>query len=324
MGSGTPDESLPIPTTALPDEALRVALRALDAGHAVTIATVLARHGSAPSTPGQKLALIREQGRLAAIGTVGGGAIERIVMERMMDSFRSKDLAPAIHTFRLGPNLGMCCGGSADVLLEPMRPPVAVLLVGAGHVGISTAPLLADLGFKVVLTDAREAMADDEARRALSRPGRLTFLVADHDDPDATVALGSPRSRSAIVVMTHDHQMDQMVIEWGLREQFAFVGGVGSRAKAARTQKRLVNKGFPSTEIERVRMPVGVEIAARRPMEIAVAIAAELVSFRAALEGHRDRPSFVPPSVVPPRAAVTDPHMEEAPVTRRIFDEVPQ
>jgi xanthine dehydrogenase accessory factor len=80
--------------------------------------------------------------------------------------------------------------------------------------------------------------------------------------------------------MTHDHALDQRAIEWGLRSGFAFVGGVGSRAKAERTRARLQAKGFSDADIARVRMPVGADIGARSPEEIAVAIAAELVAFR--------------------------------------------
>jgi xanthine dehydrogenase accessory factor len=80
--------------------------------------------------------------------------------------------------------------------------------------------------------------------------------------------------------MTHDHARDQDAIEWGLRKGFAFVGGVGSRAKAQRTRDRLTAKGFPEADIARVRMPLGVSIGARLPDEIAIAIASELIGWR--------------------------------------------
>src|SRR5690349_21393991 len=106
------------------------------------MATVVARHGSTPSTPGQKLALIDEGGALVAIGTIGGGAVERVVLQTMARALAEGASSPRMDTFRLGAELGMCCGGSVDVLIEPVAPPVAVLIVGAGHVGVSLAPLL--------------------------------------------------------------------------------------------------------------------------------------------------------------------------------------
>ncbi len=274
-----------LPVTALPEEVLREALAALDAGSSVALATVIARHGSAPATPGQKLALVDHGAsasrRYAAVGTVGGGAIERVVLDAMMTVLDDPTSAPKIHTFRLGPSLGMCCGGSADVLVEPLRPALSVLLVGAGHVGLSTAPLLASLGFRVLLVDARAEASAPERVGALSG---VRFVFAEHDDPEVLEGLAVAPEKAFCVVMTHDHQLDQRVVEWAIERGFAFVGGVGSRAKAAKTRTRLEAKGFAAVDVERVRMPVGVQIGARRPMEIAVAIAGELVKARAERE----------------------------------------
>src|SRR5688500_6323606 len=143
-----------LPRTAPPEEALREALGALGRGCAAAVATVVARQGSAPATPGQKLALWSDGARLHAVGTVGGGAIERAVLLARHDALEAPAAEPRVHTFRLGPELGMCCGGSADILVEVLQPRRAILLVGAGHVGLATARLLPPLGFHVVLADA--------------------------------------------------------------------------------------------------------------------------------------------------------------------------
>lgn len=279
-------DAAPLPRSAPPDEVLRASLDAIAAGRSVAIATVVSRQGSAPSTPGQKLALARETKLHAAlaVGTVGGGAIELAVLQAMRDALKISDAPPRVHTFRLGPSLGMCCGGSADILVEVLRPGFAVLLVGAGHVGLATARLLSDLDFRVLLVDARERATDD-LRTEEARSRGVRVLGADHDDPEVLEALSAPAAEAACVVMTHDHQLDQAAIEWALSKRFAFVGGVGSRAKAERTRQRLEAHGFSLEDRARVRMPVGVSIGARRPAEIAVAIAAELVHHRARIEG---------------------------------------
>jgi len=316
--------ALPFPRTAAPDEVLREASAALEAGRAVIVATVIARQGSAPSTPGQKLAVLHSGARsgvprgahpnvdqnvvamadpeadlagggmqVIAIGTVGGGAVEHAVIRAMVEALDDPSVQPHMETFRLGPNLGMCCGGSATVLIEPLRPSIAVLVIGAGHVGTETAQLLVRLGFRVTLVDAREEAAGEGRGVPLASETarRLRVVCADHDDPEVLSALGSAPARAFAVVMTHDHQLDQAVIGWALSEGFAFVGGVGSRAKATRTRERLRARGVAERDIERVRMPVGVDIGARRPAEIAVAIAAELVATRASLEGLVRRPA---------------------------------
>jgi xanthine dehydrogenase accessory factor len=289
------DDAAQLPRTAAPAEALRAALDALASGRVVAVATVLSRRGSSPSTPGQKLTLSAEDGARGhaalAVGTVGGGAVERAVIAEMKTALRGGSIEPRVHTFRLGASLGMCCGGSADILIEVLRPGIAVLLVGAGHVGLATAEALAALDFAVTLVDARPAATEPERVTDVAARG-VAIVTADHDDPEVLAALAAPPRASACVVMTHDHQLDQRAIEWALRTGFAFVGGVGSRAKAERTSQRLAARGFSPEDRERVRMPVGLDIGARRPREIAVAIAAELVRFRARAEGLvRHRPS---------------------------------
>src|SRR5262245_32974923 len=111
-------EAAPIlPRTAPPHEVLRAALAALDAGRRVVMASVVARHGSAPSTPGQKLVLFEDR---TAIGTIGGGAVERVVLDAMVQAIGDPAAVPCLSTFRLAAALGMCCGGSVEILIEPM------------------------------------------------------------------------------------------------------------------------------------------------------------------------------------------------------------
>jgi xanthine dehydrogenase accessory factor len=278
-----PDLSQLIPRTALPHEVLRVALEALERGWRVVLASVIARHGSAPSTPGQKLCLLED---LSAVGTIGGGAVEKAVLGEMARAMADPTSAPKVDTFRLGANLGMCCGGSVEILIEPMHPAIHALVIGAGHVGTFTAPLLASLGFRVTLCDAREAAADLSRLVPVAAPGNnaahpVRLIHADHDDPEVTAPFAGAFGEVAVVVMTHDHQLDQAAIEWALGKGFGFVGGVGSRAKAARTRARLEARQFSEADLGRVRMPVGLDIGARTPAEIGVAIAGELVAWRA-------------------------------------------
>jgi xanthine dehydrogenase accessory factor len=287
--SSAPEQhpELPRVRTAAAADALREALARLDAGHRVVIATVLKRKGSTPSTPGQKLALLAPG---EAVGTVGGGAVEHEVLAAMRAALADPKSEPRIERYDLGPSLGMCCGGSVEVLIEPMSAALSVLVVGAGHVGGALAPLLAGLGFSVVICDAREGAIE---ARGLAARDSLEVMASEHDDPEVHDKLGEA-ARAAALVMTHDHQLDQTVIEWALSRGFAYVGGVGSRAKAARTRQRLEAKGFSAEDIQRVRMPIGVEIHARSPAEIAVAIAAELVSWRAKLLGRDGRGHATP------------------------------
>lgn len=231
------------------------------------MATVVERHGSAPGTPGQKL-YVAEDG--TCIGTVGGGAIERAVLEALVPLAKGEGGSHEVRTFALGPELGMCCGGRVVVMLEPITANVPCLLVGAGHVASAVAPLLARVGFAVTVVDSRDEWASDERRIPGARCVAGEFDEVGRDiDP-----------RGVCLVMTHDHALDQRAIEWALKRGFSYVGGVGSRAKAERTRQRLEAKGFGEADRARIRMPIGVDIGARLPDEIAVAIAAEMVSWR--------------------------------------------
>ena len=271
------DEALPAPAGADAAEVLRIAAEASERGAHAVMATVLARRGSAPSTPGQKLVLV-EGG--VCVGTVGGGAVERAVLRRLMVALARADgagtsggdcAAGAVETFQLGAELGMCCGGAVDVMVESIAAATPALIVGAGHIGALVGPLLARCGFAVTLVDEREAWAE----RAGDTPPRLRRVTGDF-----TFAGRSVARRGVALAITHDHRLDQRVIEWSLREQFAFVGGVGSRAKAARTRARLEAKGFSPADVARVRMPLGLDLGARSPDEIAVSVVAELVAWR--------------------------------------------
>ncbi|MGD0525783.1 MAG: XdhC family protein [Polyangiaceae bacterium] len=264
------EDALPLaPEPALPARVLQVAADRAGRGIGGAMATILERHGSAPSTPGQKLWVGADR---SCVGTVGGGAVEREIVAALeaMAAAGSASVH-AIRTFKLGAELGMCCGGQVTALLEPIAGLVPCLIVGGGHVATAVAPLLSRVGFAVTVVDARDAWG---------REGRIPgvqCVVGDYDEVGAELPLSA-----VFLVMTHDHALDQQAIEWGLRRGFAYVGGIGSRAKAQRTRDRLTAKGFPEADVARVKMPLGVSVGARLPDEIAASVAAELIGWRRA------------------------------------------
>ncbi|MBX3227565.1 MAG: XdhC family protein [Labilithrix sp.] len=252
---------------------LAAAAQAVLRGASGAMATVLARHGSAPGTPGQKLYLAVDG---TCIGTVGGGAVEHEVLQALVALAKDPAAKHEVRTFKLGAELGMCCGGRLEVLLEPIAGLVPTLIAGGGHVATALAPILAKVGFAVTVVDERDAWGEDR------RIAGVTCVTGDFDDAGKAID-----PRGACLVMTHDHALDQRVIEWALGRGFAFVGGVGSRAKAERTRQRLEVKGFAKDDRERVRMPLGAAIGARTPDEIAIAIAAEMIAWRKGVIPHR-------------------------------------
>ncbi len=273
LESARGEPALLVPEPALPARVLAVAADRTVRGIAGAMATILERHGSAPSTPGQKI-WIGADG--SCVGTVGGGAVEREILEALSKMAATGEGAHELRTFKLGAELGMCCGGRVVALLEPIAGLVPCLIVGGGHVATAAAPLLARVGFAVTVVDARDAWGKE---------GRIDGVRCEIGEYDE-VGAAFPKA-SVFLVMTHDHALDQRAIEWGIRRGFAYVGGVGSRAKAQRTRDRLTAKGFAEADVARVRMPIGVDIGARLPDEIAASIAAELIAWRRSSPGGR-------------------------------------
>lgn len=259
------DSDLPRPTTATAARVLEAAASGASRGLRGAMATVLERHGSAPGTAGQKLYLAEDG---TCLGTVGGGAVERETLGALLAVVADPLAKHHVRTFTLGAELGMCCGGRLEMLIEPIEGVVPCLIVGGGHVASAVAPLLVKVGFDVTVVDAREGWGDQE------RIEGVRCVRGEHDDVE------DADPRGACLVMTHDHQLDQRAIEWALAKGFSFVGGVGSRAKAERTRQRLEAKGIPEADRARVRMPLGLDIGARLPDEIAVSVAAEMVAWR--------------------------------------------
>jgi xanthine dehydrogenase accessory factor len=248
-------------------DVLAAAAAGIARGTRGAMATVLERHGSAPGTPGQKLYLAADG---TCVGSVGGGAVEHAVLRALREMLEDPQAKHQLRTFKLGAELGMCCGGRLEVLMEPIAALVPTLIIGGGHVATALAPILARVGFAITVVDERNAWAQE------GRIPGVTCITGEFDEVGTAVSA----ENGICLVMTHDHQLDQAAIEWAVKRGFAFVGGVGSRAKAERTRQRLEAKGFSEADRTRIRMPLGVDIGARSPEEIAIAIAAEMIGWR--------------------------------------------
>jgi xanthine dehydrogenase accessory factor len=301
LASASVTEAARLPArTASPSAVLRAVADALEQGRAVVLATVLKRRGSTPATPGQKLALL---GASELVGTVGGGALEQDVVDHMLEAARTQPTEASVRFVDLRSAYGMACGGSVEILIEPLTSARSVLVVGAGHVGCALAPLLVQVGFQVVLCDTRQACVDGALR--LGRP-QLRVVAGSHDQPEVVEALGGSIDAAAALVMTHDHDLDEQVLGWALGQGFALVGGVGSRHKAARLRARWATAGIAQADVDRLRMPLGVDIGARSPAEIAVSIVGELVAWRAQLARSTQGPGPVVEPPTPAAAAAQD------------------
>jgi xanthine dehydrogenase accessory factor len=230
------------------------------------LATVVRASGSTPQQVGAKL-LLRADG--SSLGTVGGGAIERVVVEALERALSSGE--PELLLRDLAHDLGMCCGGRMEVFVEPILPTPRLWLLGAGHVAQPTAALALTVGFEVLVVDERE-----ELNTAQRFPG-CQLLLDDASDALHKAQLGD---RDWVVIVTHDHQLDERALEAASAKAPRYVGLVGSRRKVFRLVERVSSKRAGAIPLDRLYAPVGLDIGAITPAEIAVSIVAELIALR--------------------------------------------
>ncbi len=242
------------------------AAEAIRLGQPAALATVIAAGGSTPRSAGARL-LFRADGGL--VGTIGGGALEHRVLALCREVLATG--RPVRWAAHLVHDLGMCCGGQVEVYVEPLEVREPFVLFGAGHVAAALAPLLTGLGFALTVVDDRDELLTAE------RFPNCTLLCGD----PIAAAKATPGSRDAWwLIATHDHALDQAIGEVLLPKTFGWMGMIGSRAKVARFLIRWEAAGLDPSLFTRLSAPVGLDLSAETPLEIAIAIAAELVAVR--------------------------------------------
>ena len=172
-----------------------------------------------------------------------------------------------------------CIAGlTDDALVEHVAPPERAVVFGAGHVGRALGPVLAAAGWAVHLCDDDEtgALATEPA------PAWAASVVDSFDVPTVERALGGLGLGDYVLIVTRDHAVDQRVLEALIgRDDVTYLGMIGSRGKVARFRQRLIAKGLDRPDFaQRLRAPIGLDLGAETPAEIAVAIAAELIAWR--------------------------------------------
>lgn len=246
-------------------------IREQEAGRPCAMATIVAFKGSIPAHCNAKM-LIREDGSIA--GTVGGGPVEAEVILAARDVIAAD--RPTMLSYQLHDNprldTGMVCGGSLDIYVEPIVPKPVVYLFGAGHVGVMVEKAARLAGFDTVVVDDRPEFADAE-----HFPDTSKILAEPFE---AAMAELAPNPRSLVFIATRCHELDGKVLEWALRTPAGYIGMIGSRRKVTTVFTRLQANGVPAEAFERVHAPVGLDIGADTPEEIAISVVAEFVAWR--------------------------------------------
>ena len=246
-------------------------VRLRKSGQKCALATIVQVNGSIPSYESAKL-LVREDGSI--VGTVGGGCVEAEVWNaarEVIETERSKHL-----TFSLGQDAaydnGLICGGQLNVFVEPITPQPRAFIFGAGHISKSLSKVATLAGFATVVIDDRETFANRERFPEADEvfPGEYETVF-----PTLTV-----NHSSYLIIVTRGHRDDMRVLRWALGTPARYVAMIGSKRKTLSVMKELMKEGIPREEFDRLHAPMGLDIGAISPEEIAVSVVAEMIALR--------------------------------------------
>jgi xanthine dehydrogenase accessory factor len=245
------------------------------AGQKCALATIVQVNGSIPSYQSAKL-LVREDGSM--LGTIGGGCVEAEVWAAAREVIESEK--PRYLDFSLGQDAayenGLICGGQLHVYVEPVIPQPRAYIFGAGHVSKSLSKAAAMAGFATIIVDDREQFANRER-----------FPEADEihaGEYEAIFPKLPITSSSYIIIVTRGHRDDMRVLRWAVTTEARYVAMIGSKRKVISVVRELEKEGIPRSAFERISAPMGLEIGAVTPEEIAISVVAEMIAVRRAPE----------------------------------------
>jgi len=240
-------------------------------GRRGAVATITNVRGSIPSFQTAKM-LVRDDGSIA--GTIGGGCVEAEVWQAAREVMEQEK--PRSLTFNLNNDpkydTGLVCGGTLEIFIEPVLPAALLYVFGAGHVAYNVYKIATIAGFEVTVIDDRESYANRE------RFPEAREVVAD--DFDAVTVRLNPPEGSYIVIVTRGHRDDMRILRWAVDARARYLGMIGSKRKTISIYKELERQGIPGEKFAQVHAPVGLEIGAVTPEEIAVSIVAEMIAER--------------------------------------------
>ncbi|MGB5187379.1 MAG: XdhC/CoxI family protein [Acidimicrobiia bacterium] len=238
----------------------------------MVVATIVDTARSVPRHAGAKM-LVYGDGSTS--GTVGGGQVEALICADALTALEEGTTRLKKYTLE-DPERGDpgICGGTMTISLEPYMPPHTVLVIGCGHVGRAVVDLAHWLGYRTVATDDRAELITEEAM-----PNAEVRLGGSVEE---ALAAEPVSENTSIVVVTRSHDMDVEIVPLLLATPARYIGVMGSTRRWAATRERLIESGVPAREIDRIHVPIGLNIGAETVEEIAVSIMSEVIEAAAA------------------------------------------
>lgn len=245
---------------------IQAALKASEKGLHYALATII--NSSIKGTPrktGAKM-LVLSDGTI--YGTIGGGKAEKICQKACLAALKTKKTSTLSLAFH-GKDAISECGGEISVFIEPIILPKHLVICGAGHIGLPLSINAKLLNYKVTIIDNRKEFANNK------RFPHVDQIIVK--DPVKALKEVSIDPNTFIIIMTHDHQFDFVCLQQALKTKACYIGVISSIKKRKTFFEQLRKKGTTLKELKRVSMPVGIDIGAQTPAQIAVSITSQLV-----------------------------------------------
>ena len=251
----------------------------------IILATIIKAKGSVPRNENVSMVISSSK----QYGTIGGGELEYQVIKESNDLLNNLDYNQRIIELPLGPTLGQCCGGFVKIQLSKFKNGKNLLLkhdlkeqiinqnqnlyiFGAGHVANALLSKLDGVGFNNFVIDSRENFISK-----INTDYVFPILAKDH-----TIIIKNTPSKSYYLVLTHSHQLDLSICDSILKKNdFTFIGLIGSKTKKIRFTKRLIEIGHDKNLIDKIECPIGIQsIEGKEPDVIAISIIARLLEYK--------------------------------------------
>ncbi len=237
-------------------------------GEPVALAIVIKTNGSTPRRAGAKMIVLKDG---KTIGTMGGGDLEKRVIEKSLEAIRQG--VPRIASFTLDVEKGkldMMCGGQLDVYIEPVLPDDKLIIFGAGHITRVLAPLLQMAGFQVFVVDDSPDLLQKEKFPEIENLNLTEMEQFAGDLP--------PDPNTYIIVLSRGFSKDEAILRRLIQKEFKYIGTIGSVRKIRAMKENLQKQGISRETLANLSAPIGLDIGGETPEEIAISIAAEIIA----------------------------------------------
>ncbi len=231
------------------------------------LCTIVQTKGSTPRKVGSKM-IVTEDGKI--LGSIGGGNLEKKVIENALYQINKNEAK--LYKHDLLHQHSMCCGGVVDIYIEPIKKVNRLYIFGSGHTGKALAKCAIDLDFDIYVIDNRKEQLDDLDSDEINK------MNLDYKKVLPSLPFDN---NTYVVIMTYEHSYDRDILSYCIKKPHAYIGMIGSKRKIEVTKKNFIEgKLATKKELENLDMPIGLNIKAKQPEEIAISILAKLIEVK--------------------------------------------